>query len=94
MAISSAETIARVRGVTPAAVSAAARCNESGSAAMFTGTPACSSQSPRRLSAMRGIIVLGIGLIIAAWVDHSYYGGMYGHAASDMIGHIAARFKH
>jgi hypothetical protein len=49
---------------------------------------------PRRPLAMRGIIVLGIGLIIAAWIDHSYYGGLYGRATSDMIEHIAASFKH
>jgi hypothetical protein len=26
---------------------------------------------------MRGIVVLGIGLVIAFWVDHRYYDGRY-----------------
>jgi hypothetical protein len=43
---------------------------------------------------MRGIIVLGIGLVIALWVDHRYYDGMYSRETGDMIQHIAARFKH
>jgi hypothetical protein len=43
---------------------------------------------------MRGIIVLGIGLVIAFWVDHRYYDGLYSRGTGDMIQHIAASFKH
>ena len=43
---------------------------------------------------MRGIIVLGIGLFIAFWVDHRYYDGRYSLETGDMIHHIAASFKH
>src|ERR1700722_11123246 len=44
--------------------------------------------------AMRGIIVLGIGFVIAFWVDHHYYNGMYSRETGDIIDHIAASFKH
>jgi hypothetical protein len=43
---------------------------------------------------MRGIIVLGLGLIIAFWIDHSYYDGMYSRETGDMIAHIAKGFRH
>jgi hypothetical protein len=46
------------------------------------------------LSAMRGIIVLGLGLIIAFWIDNSYYDGMYSRETGNMIEHITKSFKH
>jgi hypothetical protein len=43
---------------------------------------------------MRGIIVLGLGLIIAFWIDNSYYDGMYSRETGNMIEHIAKSFRH
>jgi hypothetical protein len=42
---------------------------------------------------MRGIFVLGIGLVIAYWLDQSHYGGMYSRAAADMLHQITASFR-
>jgi hypothetical protein len=43
---------------------------------------------------MRGIIIMGLGLFIAFWVDRSYYGGMYSRETGDMVHHIASGFRH
>ena len=42
---------------------------------------------------MRGIFVMGIGLVVAHWLHQSHYDGMYGRAIADMLHHIAASFK-
>jgi hypothetical protein len=42
---------------------------------------------------MRGIFVLGIGLVIAYWLDQSHYGGMYSRAIASMLHQIAVSFK-
>jgi hypothetical protein len=42
---------------------------------------------------MRGIIVMGIGLLIAYWVDGSYFGSTYSRATGDVVEHVAASFK-
>jgi hypothetical protein len=44
-------------------------------------------------ASMRGIFVLGIGLVIAYWLDQSHYGGMYSRAAADMLHQITASFR-
>jgi hypothetical protein len=42
---------------------------------------------------MRGIFVLGIGLVIAYGLDQSHYGGMYSRAVASMLHQIAVNFK-
>jgi hypothetical protein len=42
---------------------------------------------------MRNMILLGIGLVIAYWVDQHYYNGVYSAPLSDMLNHIAISFK-
>jgi hypothetical protein len=42
---------------------------------------------------MRGIIVLGIGLAIAYWLDQRHFGGMYSQAAASMLQQMAVSFK-
>lgn len=43
--------------------------------------------------AMRNIILLGIGLLIAYWYDQHYYSGMYSAALVDELSCIASSFK-
>ena len=42
---------------------------------------------------MRNIILLGIGLVIAYWVDQHYYSGEHGASLADVLHHIANSFK-
>jgi hypothetical protein len=42
---------------------------------------------------MHNIIFLGIGLVVAYWVDHYYYNGIYSAALADELNHIAVAFK-
>jgi hypothetical protein len=42
---------------------------------------------------MRNIFVLGVGLVIAYWLDQRYFGGLYSRSVADMLHHIAVSFK-
>ena len=42
---------------------------------------------------MRGVFILGIGLVIAYWLDQSHYGGLYSRAVANMLHQIAVSFK-
>jgi len=42
---------------------------------------------------MRNVILLGIGLVIAYWVDHHYYNGIYSASLADVTRHIVIAFK-
>ena len=46
------------------------------------------------LVAMRGIVVLCLGLIAAYWFDQHYYNGRYSRETGTMLQQIAARLKH
>jgi hypothetical protein len=43
--------------------------------------------------AMRNIILLGIGLVIAYCTDRHYYGGEHSASLADVLHHIANSFK-
>jgi hypothetical protein len=47
----------------------------------------------RTALAMRNIILSGVGLVVAYWVDHYYYNGIYSAALADELNHIATAFK-
>jgi hypothetical protein len=56
---------------------------------------ACSSLiATEALVAMRGIIVLCLGLIAAYWLDQHYYDGLHSRETGNMLQQIAASFKH
>ena len=56
---------------------------------------ACSSQiATEALGAMRGIIVLCLGLIVAYWLDQHYYNGLFSRETGNMLQQIAASFNH
>jgi hypothetical protein len=42
---------------------------------------------------MRNILVLGVGLAIAYWLDQRYYGGLYSRSMADVLNQIAVSFK-
>ena len=42
---------------------------------------------------MRNVVVLGIGLVVAYWLDQRYFGGLHSRAAADMLHQITASFK-
>jgi len=42
---------------------------------------------------MRNIILFGIGLVTAYWVDQHYCNGMYSGPVADMFHHLAISFK-
>jgi hypothetical protein len=42
---------------------------------------------------MRNIILVGIGLAVAYWVDHYYYNGLYSAALADELNRIAIALK-
>ncbi len=50
-------------------------------------------QQRHALVQWRDIILLGICLVIAYWVDQHYYNGMYSAALADELHHIAIGFK-
>jgi hypothetical protein len=43
--------------------------------------------------AMRNIMLLGVGLVIAYWVDQYYYSDVHSASLADVLHHIAGRFK-
>ncbi|MGA2816833.1 MAG: hypothetical protein ABSE67_11145 [Xanthobacteraceae bacterium] len=42
---------------------------------------------------MRDVLIIGIGVLIAYWIDQIYYGGYYSHALLDMIHQASISFK-
>jgi hypothetical protein len=42
---------------------------------------------------MRNLVVLLIGLSIAYWVDHTYYGGVHSRPVAEMLRAIANAYK-
>jgi len=50
-------------------------------------------ESRRRPVAMRGVIVLCLGLIAVYWVDQHYCGGLYSRETGNMLHQIAANFR-
>jgi hypothetical protein len=45
-------------------------------------------------TAMRGIFLIGLGLIVAYWLDQRYYDGRYSRETGNMLHEIAASFQH
>jgi hypothetical protein len=46
------------------------------------------------LTAMRGIFLLALGLILAYWLDQHYYDGRYSREVGNMVHEVGASFKH
>jgi hypothetical protein len=86
--------------LTPARIGASDLCGQrdnDGSLRVvgYDFSSACSSLiATEALVAMRGIIVLCLGLIAAYWLDQHYYNGLYSREAGNMLHQITASFKH